>query len=96
MALPASLRVGAGTELSNILFAGIEAEMSSGSSLIVRTGLDYEASKNLWLRGGFSTLNNSFGFGLGYVTKIVQIDLGFLTHEKLGVTSSVSLIFKIH
>ena len=96
MYLPTSLRVGAGTELSKILFAGIEAEMSSGSKLIVRTGLDYEAAKNLWLRGGYSTNNNSFSFGLGFLTKIVQIDLGFLTHEKLGVTSSVSLIFKIH
>ena len=96
MNLPTSLRVGAGTELSKILFAGVEAEMSSGSKMIIRTGLDYEAVTNLWLRGGFSTNNNSFGFGLGYRTKIVQIDLGFLTHEKLGVTSSVSLIFKIH
>jgi hypothetical protein len=96
MCLPASLRVGAGTELSKILFAGIEAEMSSGSKMIVRTGLDYEAAKNLWLRGGYSTNSNSFSFGLGYLTKILQIDLGFLTHEKLGVTSSVSLIFKIH
>ena len=94
--LPSSLRVGAGTELSKILFAGIEAEMSSESKMIIRTGLDYEAATNLWLRGGFSTNNNSFSFGLGYLTKIVQIDLGFLTHEKLGVTSSVSLIFKIH
>ncbi len=96
MNLPTSLRVGAGTELSKILFAGIEAEMSSGSKMTLRTGLDYEAATNLWLRGGYSTNNSSFSFGLGYLTKIVQIDLGFLTHEKLGVTSSVSLIFKIH
>ena len=33
---------------------------------------------------------------LGYLTKMVRIDLGFATHEMLGVTSSVSLIFKIH
>ncbi len=53
-------------------------------------------SKNLWLRGGFSTDNNSFSFGFGWLVKFVQIDISFLTHEKLGVTSSVSLIFKIH
>lgn len=94
--LPTTLKVGAGTELSKILFAGIEAEMSSGSKLILKTGFNYEAAKNFWLRGGFSTNNNSFSFGLGYLTKIAQLDLAFQTHEKLGVTSSVSLIFKIH
>jgi hypothetical protein len=94
--LPTSLRVGAGTNLNKLLFAGIEAEMSSGSKLIIRTGFEYEPAKKLWLRGGFSTDNNSFSFGLGYLAKIAQIDLGFVTHEKLGVTSSVSLIFKIH
>jgi hypothetical protein len=94
--LPTSLRIGAGTNLNKLLFAGIEAEMSSGSKLIVRTGFEYEAAKKLWLRGGFCTDNNSFSFGLGYLAKIVQMDIGFVTHEKLGVTSSVSLIFKIH
>jgi len=94
--LPARLRVGAGTDLSTTLFAGVEAEMSTDSKLIIRTGMEYEAAKKLWLRGGFSTDNNSFSFGLGYLTKIVKIDLGFATHEMLGITSSASLIFKIH
>ncbi len=93
--LPMSVRVGAGTYLNKSLFAGVEAEMSSGSRLIVRTGFEYEAAKKFWLRGGFSTDNNSFSFGLGWLVKIVQMDIGFVTHERLGVTSSVSLIFKI-
>jgi len=94
--VPSILRTGLGTSLGESLFAGVEAEMSAGENLILRTGLDYEASKNLWIRGGFCTENNSFSFGLGYLTKIVMIDLGFRTHDKLGVTSSASLIFKIH
>jgi hypothetical protein len=94
--LPTSLRIGAGINLNKSLFAGVETEMSSGSRLIIRTGFEYEAAKKLWLRGGFSTDNNSFSFGLGWMVKIVQMDIGFVTHENLGVTSSVSLIFKIH
>jgi hypothetical protein len=94
--LPTSLRIGAGTNLNKLLFTGIEAEMSSGSNLKLRTGFEYEAAKKLWLRGGFCTDNNSFSFGLGFLLKIVQMDVSFVTHEKLGVTSSVSLIFKIH
>jgi hypothetical protein len=94
--LPSALRIGAGTALNNLFFAGAEIEMSSGSNLLLRTGFEYEAAKKLWLRGGFSTNNSSFSFGLGYLYKIVQIDFGFSTHEMLGVTSSASLIFKIH
>jgi hypothetical protein len=93
--LPSILRIGAGTNLNKSVFAGIEAEMSTGSQLIIRTGFEYEAAKKIWLRAGFSSENNSFSFGLGYNLKIVQIDIGFVTHEKLGVTSSASLIFKI-
>ena len=93
---PVSIRIGAGIDLSKILFAGAEAEMSTGSHLILRTGFEYKAAKNLCLRAGFTTRNNSFCFGTGYQIGIVKIDLGFATHEVLGVTSSVSLIFKIH
>lgn len=94
--LPASLRIGAGTYLNTVLFTGVEAEMSTRSKLIIRMGFEYEAAKKLWLRGGYSSDNNSFSFGLGYLVKIVQVDIGFMTHENLGITSSVSLIFKIH
>lgn len=94
--LPTSLRIGAGTYLNKSLFAGVESEMSSGSKLILKTGIEYEVAKKLWLRGGYSSDNNSFSFGLGWLVKMVQMDIGFISHEKLGVTSSVSLIFKIH
>ena len=94
--MPMSLRVGAGTNLNTTLFTGIETEFSSGRKIILKTGFEYEAAKKLWLRGGFSTDYNSFSFGLGWLVKMVQMDIGFVTHEKLGVTSSVSLIFKIN
>jgi hypothetical protein len=93
---PMSLRAGAGISLSKSLFAGVEAEMSSGSNLTLRTGFEYEAVKSLMLRAGFSTMNNSFCFGMGYQLGIVKLDLGFATHDRLGVTSSASLVFKIH
>ncbi len=51
---PVSLTVGAGINLSKILFAGAETEMSSTGKPILRTGFEYEAVKNLWLRAGFS------------------------------------------
>jgi len=94
--LPTTLRVGAGIDLNNLLFAGIEAEMSTNNKLNIKTGFEYEAAKKIWIRGGFSTTNNSFCFGLGYLVKIARIDIGFVSHETLGISSSVSLVFEIH
>jgi len=93
--MPSSIRAGAGIELSKVLFAGAEAEMSSGEKLIIRTGFEYEIMKKLFLRGGFSSENTSFTLGLGYLLKSLRIDLSFESHEKLGITSSASLIFII-
>jgi hypothetical protein len=92
--LPSSIRAGAGIWLSNMLFACAEAEMSTGRTLIIKTGFEYEPAKNMTIRGGFTSENTSFSFGIGYAIKFAQLDLGFATHERLGVTSSASIIFR--
>lgn len=96
--LPTILRAGAGVNLSQVLFAGAEVEMNDVSykkALVARTGFEYEAIKNFFIRGGFSTENSSFSLGLGYDLNFVQLDLAFATHDRLGITSNASLIFKL-
>ncbi|MDP4222169.1 MAG: hypothetical protein Q8868_02555 [Bacteroidota bacterium] len=93
--LPSSIRAGAGILLSRSLFAGAEVEMRTGMEPLIRMGIEYEAIKDFRIRGGFSSENTSFSLGIGYVMKLIRIDLGFATHELLGVTSSASIIFKI-
>lgn len=93
--IPTVLTSGIGVALSKMLFAGSEIEMTTGEKLILRTGFEYEMVKKLWLRGGFCTENTSFSFGLGYLIKSVRLDLAFATHERLGITSSASIILKI-
>ena len=92
---PVILRAGAGINLSSILFAGLETEMSTDKNLMLKTGFEYEAVKNLWLRAGYSTYYNSFSFGSGYMYGIIKLDIGFSTHEILGITCTASVIFKI-
>ena len=94
--MPTRLCIGAGLSLNDLLFAGAEAEMSSGENLLLRMGFEYNLYRKLQLRGGFCTENTSFSFGLGYNLKFMQLDLAFVTHERLGITSSASLIFVIH
>ena len=93
--LPSSLRIGAGTKFNSLLFGSVEAEMSSGNSPVFRTGFEYEALSKFRIRGGFCTDNTSFSFGMGWLYKIAKVDIGFLTHEKLGITSVFSMTFKI-
>lgn len=94
-AMPLTIRAGVGTYLNSSLFAGIEAEMCTGSSLLLKTGFEYEVMKDLRLRGGFITKNNAFTFGLGYGEKRILADLGFLLHDRLGVSTYFTLIIKI-
>ncbi|HPF03010.1 MAG TPA: hypothetical protein PLV06_11845 [Bacteroidales bacterium] len=93
--MPSTLRAGAGIQLGSTIFAGAEAEMSTGEKLILKSGLEYGVSENLWLRGGFSSEFTSFSFGLGYMLRWLRIDLSFVTHERLGISSAASLVFKI-
>ncbi|HEX2976383.1 MAG TPA: hypothetical protein VHO68_10630 [Bacteroidales bacterium] len=90
---PSILRIGVGNKLTESLFAAAEAEMSTGHIPLFRTGFEYEAFAKVLLRGGFSTDNNSFSFGLGYHLRFMQMDLAFSTHDRLGVTSSASMVF---
>jgi hypothetical protein len=93
--LPSALRAGIGIQFNKSLFAGAEVEMTTGNIPEIKTGFEYEPVRNFRLRGGFSSENTSFSFGVGYLLNSVQIDLGFLTHESLGITSCVSVIFQI-
>ncbi|HEX2920956.1 MAG TPA: hypothetical protein VHO50_07320 [Bacteroidales bacterium] len=93
--MPSALRAGSGIILDENVFAGAEIEMHTGSRPLLRTGIEYEALKKLFLRCGFCTENTSFSFGTGYALDFMKIDLAFSTHERLGITSSASLIFII-
>ncbi len=91
--LPSSVSMGIGSNITDKVFLGTEALLITGKKVIVKTGFQFEAIKNLMLRGGFSSENNSFCFGVGYSLKPVKIDFAFLAHESLGTSTSVSLVF---
>ncbi len=93
--MPSEILAGVALNLNKEFSAGFESGISTGQKLYFRTGFEYEVAKQFLVRGGFTTENNSFCFGFGYRIRPVTIDFGFATHEKLGITSSVSIIFTI-
>jgi hypothetical protein len=90
-----TLAAGVGATLSNNLFAGIETEMTTRGKIDLRMGFEYEVAKSFRIRGGFRTMSSSFSFGIGYRAGPAIVDIAFASHDKLGITSSVSLIFNI-
>jgi hypothetical protein len=93
--LSTSLKTGALVSLNKELSAGVEVACSSGKKLTLRTGFEYEAVKKFMVRGGFSSENNSFCFGIGYMVCGTKVDIGFATHERLGITSAISITFEL-
>lgn len=93
--LPSSLSAGAGIKLNSSLVAMAETELTTGTVASFRTGFDYSTQGGLRLRGGFNSRNTSFCFGLGYLIKSTAFDIAFSTHERLGLTTSASVIFEI-
>jgi hypothetical protein len=90
-----AITAGIGAKLNNSLFAGFETELNTDGLIDLRTGFEYIIAGNFILRGGFRTLNTSFSFGMGYMAGPAVVDLAFSTHQKLGVISSVSIVFNI-
>ena len=93
--LPTELRLDLCGYLNATVYTGAGIEMSTGGKPIFSAGMEYEVMKSLWLRGGFRSENTSFSFGMGYRIKTAVIDLAFYTHEKLGLSSTISVIYKI-
>ena len=93
--LPASLSAGAGIQLNKFFFASAEIGITTGKSLVVSTGVELQAAQNFMLRAGFRSENNSFSVGFGYEYGPVRLDIGFTGHDRLGITSSASVIFQL-
>lgn len=91
--MPSTISVGTGIRISPSLFAALEADINSDERFVAKTGFEYKAVKNFILRGGYNTDHNSFSFGLSYWMKPVKIDLAFATHDRLGISSSVAMLF---
>lgn len=89
--IPMYMEIGVGHHISTTLFITTEMSMSSEEKPTYKFGFDYEISKNLWLRGGYITDDNSFCFGIGYKVKPFSFNLAFVTHEYLGLSSSASI-----
>ena len=90
--MPTVVRLGTGYYFSNSFMATVVLESDNTGVTVVRVGSEYEILSNFFVRGGFMTEPLGYSFGLGYSGNIFQGDLGFITHENLGLSPSLSIV----
>lgn len=92
MDMPVVISLGAGYLFSGIFYTAIELEAADTGHKNLRFGLEYQVYNNFYIRGGLMTDPRGLSFGLGYSGNIFQGNLGFITHEDLGLTPSLSIV----
>lgn len=91
--IPTVITVGAGYFFSPGFMSTLELEGSSDGTYSLKAGGEFQVIDGFYLRGGLMSNPMGFSFGTGFAGRFLQADLGFLTHENLGLTPSISFIF---
>lgn len=90
--LAAIYRVGAGYEASEKVFVSTEIIKQEDQPVSVNAGLQYIIQKNIFIRGGISTLSNNSYIGVGLRLGTLRIDLNTAYHPQLGFTPGLLLL----
>lgn len=93
--IPSAIRIDGGLLLNENLYTAAGIVFCTDKAPQLRTGFEYSGVKKITIRAGFSTENTSFSFGLGCMTGPLLLDIGFRSHIRLGISSSISLTYNI-
>lgn len=93
--LPVMISAGASYLFSNHFLTAIEYEAGSNGFNTLKVGCEAEVLDLFFLRGGLLTKPFGYSFGAGYQSRLFQADFSVITHENLGLTPSISLLFNI-
>ena len=93
--MPTVVTLGAGYLFSDVFLTSIDLEASSSGHNNIRFGMEYQAYKNLYVRGGLMSNPAGLSFGIGYSGNVFQGNIGFITHENLGLTPSLSIVIQL-
>jgi hypothetical protein len=87
------MRLGAGYKVSEKVLILAEAFKNLDYKTSFKVGLEYQAFKNFYLRGGAASEPVEFAFGVGYKWKVIQLDIGTNYHQRLGWSPNVSFSY---
>ena len=94
--LPIVFRFGMAYQFTKDFIGQCEIEKNTErEGVSLRSGLEYEAVKNLYIRAGAQTNPGILSFGIGYATDFAQINVAAQLHNELGPSVQVGMIFSI-
>lgn len=79
---------------SDLLFVSA-VSYCTDNPLAIMMGIEYQFSDCFFLRGGLSGKPIRHSAGLGYRSRLFNLDVAFMHHETLGYTPSISLILNL-
>jgi hypothetical protein len=91
--IPYRLRVGCHTLLSENFQISIEAEKIVTFTPLLKLGMEWQAVRNLYFRGGYNSGPTKLFAGLGFQYQFFKTDLAFSYHQYLGFTPSLMITF---
>lgn len=91
--LPTILSLGAGYNFGNKFLLTAEYSNSFDEDEQFKSGIEFNAYNNLWLRGGVNITTANYYFGVGYLLKPINIDIAFSNHIVLGYSAHVSISY---
>lgn len=89
--VPTILRTGFTYQPQNNLTLSAEMEKNTDQPLIFKTGLEYKAWKQLFLRTGVASRPLTSHFGAGFKARSFVIDYAVHAHMQLGLSHHLSL-----
>jgi hypothetical protein len=92
--IPTILTAGISYIFSEKVLCSVEAEKDLEYKAIYKVGMEYVFIKKLFLRAGVTSNPNQMSFGIGYVYKNIKVDISFSSHQILGITPHVGVIYE--
>ena len=94
--LPIVFRFGMAYQFTKDFLGQCEIEKNTDlEGVSLRSGLEYEAVKNLYIRAGVQTNPGILSFGVGYGIRFAQINVAAQLHNELGASVQIGMIFSI-
>lgn len=92
--LPIIIKSGLQYKVSEKVFLAAEAEKSSYSKMNFKGGIEYQASQEIYIRGGGQSNPVQMAFGAGFRFKGLNLDLSSSWHSILGFSPQMGLSYR--
>ena len=92
--IPTIMRLGMSYTFSDKVFVTAEVEKDIAYKPSFKTGIEYHAVKELFIRTGISTNPVVEAFGIGLLYTQLKIDISLSVHQVLGLTTHASIAYQ--